>query len=212
MPSRRRQIARHRGGGGVVEHKRRRHVARPLDEQLHRLERRERVCCRRASSVVGNSSDGTRQATSPGMPSGSRLVASSTQIGTARQQLRDERNEASSRCSQLSSTSSIRRPTELVGERRGRRLPSRQRQPERGCDRRRDESTVGDAGQLDEPHAVRVQRGLETARRELVRQARLARAARADQGEQSRAVEDTGQLAQLACGPRSSSRKRAGCD
>ena len=61
----------------------------------------------RASAVSGGRSSGrTGQITSPGMPSGSRLVASTRSPGAARSSAPASCAHASSRCSQLSSTSS----------------------------------------------------------------------------------------------------------
>ena len=75
---------------------------------------------RRSSSSVrsslgsGSDSDGTRQASSPGMWSGSRLVASTVRSGHERSSSSARRAHESIRCSQLSSTSKSRRGASCI--------------------------------------------------------------------------------------------------
>jgi hypothetical protein len=66
-----------------------------------------RSCCRvSVDAGSGTASDGTRQATSPRMPMGSRLVVRTLRPGHALSRSSTSWAQASSRCSQLSSTSS----------------------------------------------------------------------------------------------------------
>jgi hypothetical protein len=60
-------------------------------------------------ALTGNDSDGTRQVTSPGTPSGSRLVARSRSRGQASRSRSATSAQRRARCSQLSSTSSSAR-------------------------------------------------------------------------------------------------------
>ena len=59
-------------------------------------------------AAAGTGREGTRHAVSPAMPSASRLVARRRTCGQARSRASASRAQASSRCSQLSSTSSTR--------------------------------------------------------------------------------------------------------
>ena len=83
MPSSRRQISATAAALPSVEREAGRTAARPVDEQAHRL-----VAAHSAGAAApgrpGSASDGTRQAVSPAMPSGSRLVARTRSRGQPR--------------------------------------------------------------------------------------------------------------------------------
>ena len=105
-----------------------------------------------ASSPID--SDGTRNVTSPGTPSGSRLVASSRSAGQAPSSSVVSAADASRRCSQLSTTINTRRSpmartTPLYGRSAG--LVG---QTERTRDRDRDDLRMRDRRQVDVVHAV----------------------------------------------------------
>ena len=89
---------------------------------------------RRRDRARGAASGGTRQAVSPGTPSGSRLVARMRRSGQPRSSaLGQPARQASTRCSQLSSTSSSSRPRRCVGRARRRAAaPGGSRTPSAG--------------------------------------------------------------------------------
>ena len=93
-------------GGGVVaqcEGKVGLDGAGAVDEQAERAVRVE-VGQVAQWREVGKGSEGTRKIASPSMPSGSRLVARMRRRGQARSRVSASRAQASSRCSQLSSS------------------------------------------------------------------------------------------------------------
>ena len=160
-----------------------------------------------SSPAAGNSSDGTRQAISPGTPSGSRLVAR-----TARSRHRDNTADTSGddRVEEVLAVVDQEQelpPGELVDE-CGRRRPALgKRQTQRRRHRRSHEVGLVDPRQLDEPDAVGIPVGVESARCELQGEPGLARAAGPDQGQQPGAVEHGVQLPQLAASPDESGRE-----
>ena len=125
-----------------------------------------------------SASDGTRQVTSPGQRSGSRLVARIRRPGPAEQPL-GEAAQASTRCSQLSSTRKASRAGQVRGERVVRRALRGKRDAERQGRGLGDERAVVEAGELDQPDAVGP-----AARRRLEGEARLAGAAGAGERQQ----------------------------
>ena len=82
---------RDRGRVGVVDGERRSCPPGPVDEQVDRVVLRQRLHRRAVVSPGGDGSDGTRQATSPATPSGSRLVASIVTLGWRRARCRRTR-------------------------------------------------------------------------------------------------------------------------
>ena len=104
----------------------------PLGEQLDGRRRRRPVrrSARRRGRSVG--SGASRQTASPSMSSGSRLVTSTDRCGQCRDSARPGRATASSRCSQLSRTSSIDRGRERLRPAGPRcRAPAARRHPPR---------------------------------------------------------------------------------
>ena len=90
-----------------------------VDEELDRLERRRASPRRRRSPRRAATASAPRHAASPRTPSGSRLVASTRQRSGTRRAARPRRAAApATRCSQLSSTSSVPSPPQSLGERR----------------------------------------------------------------------------------------------
>ena len=148
-----------------------------------------------------SASEGTREISSrPAMPSGSRLVARIRSCGQARSRASASVAHASTRCSQLSSTSSsCRRAADRAAW-----LSSRPARPPRACPARRPRpaapaSGSASGGQLDEPDAVR--KCAEQAGGDLERQAGLADAARAGERQQARPAQQPAGLGDLRSRP-----------
>ncbi len=138
------------------------------------------------------SSDGTRNTTSPGTRSGSRLVARIVSCGAERSSVSASPAVAGSRCSQLSSTSSSERGGEVLDDCVDEPLLGQCPHVERGRDRVRDESGVRERGELDESRTIRVGR-LDGAG-QLESEPRLAHAAGPGEGEQARVAKQRLQL------------------
>ena len=186
---------------------------RGRDRALRRRARRTRSRAARVAEAAardqGCASEGTRKTTSPGTRSGSRLVARIVSCGAARSNASASAAVAASRCSQLSSTSSSSRAREKVDHGRDQLLRGQRPDIERGRDRVRDESWVGDGCELDERGTRRV-RGLDRAR-ELEREPRLPDAAGARQASEHACAGAANPAPRaLALGRRTSSHPRAG--
>ena len=151
----------------------------PLDEQPHGLVAEQVVRLERRSGS-GMSSDGTRNTTSPGTRSGSRLVARIVSCGAERSSVSASPAVAASRCSQLSRTSSMRARREELDHGVDEPLPGQRPHVERGRDRARDEPGVRERSELDQSRTVRVRR-LGGAG-QLEREPRLAHAAASRRG------------------------------
>ena len=93
---------RDRGGVALVDREAGPHRLRPLDEEPHRVARRDLVDVARSAS--GTSSEPTARIRSPGSPSPSRLVARTRTPGHSRTIVPTSAATGRSRCSQLSST------------------------------------------------------------------------------------------------------------
>ena len=198
MPSRRRQtsatapaLASVRAKAGCAPLARSRN-RRPAPE----ASRRQRPC---AASGSGRAREGTRQAVSPAMPRASRLVARTRTWGHARSTPSTRRAQASSRCSQLSSTSSGPPGARCArGAGAAPRASSRTARPRRqGGGRAPGRGRPG--GQVDEPHPVRVP--LQGVRRRLEGQAGLARPPGAGEGQQAVGAQQGRHLPQLPLPP-----------
>ena len=133
---------------------------------------------------------------SPAIASGSRLVASTCRCGHARSSWATSSAHASTRCSQLSSTSSSCFGAQVLGQRaRPRCGPAcRAVPPPR---RRRPAPATGRRARPARPASCRRRSCRRGARDQLLRQARLADAARADQRQQRRRRQHLRELAQL---------------
>ena len=135
MPSSRRQIWATAAAFCVGQREARRGRPRPLDEEPHG----RRYAARRAGGGErrpgrGRPGRARARSTSPATPSGSRLVARTRSPGQARSSASARRAQASTRCSQLSSTSSSRSPaagasTSVVDRRPAGRLAQRRARP-----------------------------------------------------------------------------------
>ena len=137
-----------------------------------------RACCARSTNSatdVERSSDGTRHATSPATPSGSRLVASTRKRGHARKQRLDHLGR---RVEHLLAVVDDQQRVEIVqlfGQRVDERTPELLAQAEHTGDRLGDVAAVRDRGELRAPHAVGVT--VELVRRRVQREPGLATAA-----------------------------------
>ena len=123
----------------LVEREARRRRVRPLDEQPHGLVAQELAAARACCSGSGMSSDGTRNTTSPGTRSGSRLVARIVSWARERSSVSASPAVAASRCSQLSSDEQQRARREELDHRVDELLPGQRSHVERGRDGVRDE-------------------------------------------------------------------------
>ncbi len=154
----------------VVEHEagrsRRRPARRRAGPPRSGEARRERARC----SGSGMSSDGTRNTTSPGTRSGSRLVARIVSCGAERSSASASASVAASTCSQLSSTSSSVRGARTSTTASTELLPGERADVERGGDRVRHEARGRRAQRARRaPHRPRT-----TARRRARARARAA--------------------------------------
>ena len=143
----------------------------------------------------GTASDGTRHAISPPMPSASRLVASTRTGGHARRRASARRAQASTRCSQLSSTSSRRvgRSASVRVASSGR--PGSSRTPTAPATAWGTSTGSARAASSDQPGPVRVV--LQRVRRRLQGQAGLARPSGAGQRHQPVGPQEPAHVRQL---------------
>ena len=179
MPSRRRQISAIAARVVLVHREVRQHEARVIDEEPDRLGALH-------FGQVGRGGQRQRahgDTCSPAMPSASRLVATILSALQPARSVSTDSAAASMTCSQLSSTTSVRRASQMIGqafERRDRPHPGCRawtppsRRPVARPERR----------EVDEPHAVG--KRAERAVRKLAGEARLAASADAGEREQPR--------------------------
>ena len=128
--------------------------------------------------------------------SGSRLVATTRTPGAALRTSATSSAAASSRCSQLSTTSSSFRSRRWASRRARGSVAAWSRRSRRREDRVVDQAGVPDVGELDQPCAVR--EGSREIGPDSDREAGLADAARADEGDQANRGELLPQLRELA--------------
>ena len=144
----------------------------------------------------GRDSDGTRQITSPGIRSGSRLVARMRRCGQARSRALGQPCAGGDQVLAV-----VEEEQQVLGLEKGRqgldqRLAGRLAHAKGRGDGLGHQRRVGERGQLDQPDAIRVAR--ELGSRRLDRQPGLAAAAGAGQGEQPGGGEQSLDLGDLA--------------
>ena len=108
-----------------------------------------------ASSLPGSSSEGTRQAVSPGSPSGSRARGQDHEIWASRQEFGGQGDDSVEHVLAVVEDEQDRPARELVDERRDPGPVALEGHLEGATECRRDTVSVRDAGQLHEPHPVR---------------------------------------------------------
>ena len=187
MPSSRRQTRATAGAFRSVRAKRGWTARRPLDEQPHRRVagsgRGQSAAPAAGRSSGGAGSDGTRQRTSPAMPSASRLVASTRTPGqpaAARRPGGRRRRAGARSCRAPAAGGAAASAAEQRGQERPAGLLAHAQRARR---RPAAPGRVGQRRQLDQPDAVRVV--VAQVGRDLERQAGLAHAAGAGQRQQA---------------------------
>ena len=150
---------------------------RPLDEQPHRLARRQRLPARRRASDRAGRARARDRSSRPPIPSPSRLLASTTTCGHCRStrvgQLRAGGEQVLAVVQHQQQTAWTRgvRPGSASGS-----CPGSSRSPSDRGHRLRHEPRIRERGELHQPDAVRI--GVQQVGRHLQREARLAAAAR----------------------------------
>ena len=148
----------------------------------------------------GRPSEGTRQTISPSTWSGSRLVASTVTPGQVRSSSSTTAAQASTTCSQLSSTISSSRSRSCAASAAASGARGRgELDADRLGDRLHHELGLGDRRELHEPRAVAMRR--HALGGHLEREPRLAAAARPGEREQPRALQARGDRRLLALAP-----------
>ena len=151
------------------------------------------------SSAFGDRSDGTRHVTSPGRLSGWRLVVSTCSGGQPRSRDSTSSADSSSRCSQLSMSTSARASRSRGDDRVEQRLLDRALHVQDRGERRHDRARLAERCELHVPDAVGV--AVDPVGRGLEREPRLAAAAGPGDGEQPRVVEQRVELRELGLTP-----------